>query len=193
LSEVRQNGRIIFHLHDCLGSRKAPRNSISFREKRLITRFFGSPSLCCDKLVDLFSGSDERSESGEAPHNSFFLVRLGFGATNELIYFFAWMIGPGRKKRLITCFFGSFFGSRKALRLDFFGSSSCRTDKLADLFFRLGDWSGSGKAPHDSIFRFTLSKVRQISRFFSVWVNGPGREKRLITRFFGSPCLWCDK
>jgi len=123
------------------------------REKRLITRFFGSPCQRCDKLADLFSGLGERSGSRKAPHNSIFSVRRVAGPTNWPIYFFAWMIGPGRGKRLVT---------------RFFGSPCPGFDRLADLFFHLfhlDGWSESRKVPNNSIFSVTLSWVRQIGRF----------------------------
>ena len=73
LSEVRQNSRIIFHLHDCFGSRQAPRNLILFREKRLITRLRGSFCKRCERWADfLFICSNGRSELGECLINRVF-------------------------------------------------------------------------------------------------------------------------
>ena len=80
------------------------------------------------------------------------------------------MIGPGRERRLIPRFFGSPY---------------LRGDKLADLFYGLGERSGSRKAPHNSFFRFTLSLVRQISRYlFIIRMSCPGWGECLVNRIF---------
>ena len=87
------------------------------------------------------------------------------------------MSGSSREKRLIT---------------RFFRPSCLWCYRLADLFFRF-DWSGSRKASHNSTFRFISFRMRQISRFISVWMRGLSRERRIVAWFLGSSCSRSDK
>ena len=87
------------------------------------------------------------------------------------------MSRPGREERLIT---------------RFFCPSRLCCDKLADLFFRLDDWSESGLITR--FFGSPYLRIDKLADLFSGLGERPGSRKAPRNSiFFGSSCLWCDK